>query len=177
LTQSAAPYHRYSTDTGGHRPIPFSASTSQTRVIRYEGGRRRVCPPVSPLPRLCSNMCSRPCLRIPTRYKKGGTDRPVPPAASYYLQLLPTISVPSCSDSKSRGSNAVRVRPPPPAPETTKPAKAGFLIWCSQGGRTGFGRRRTGGRARPKVAHSGNMPAFDPRCIRSSFVALLAPYR
>ena len=71
-------------------------------------------------PLLCSKMCSRPCLRKPTRYENGGTDLPVPPTVSYYLQLLPMESVPFLSDSKSRGRKAVRVRPPPPAPGDTQ---------------------------------------------------------
>ena len=71
---------------------------------------------VKALLRLCSKMCSRPCLRIPTRYKKGETNSPVPPTVSYYLQLLPMVSAHFLSDSKSRGRKVMRVRPPPPAP-------------------------------------------------------------
>jgi len=74
-----------------------------------------VYPPCPPR-RLCSKMCSRPCLPFTNRYKKGGTNSSVPPTVSYYLQRLPTVSVPSSSDSKSRGRKLMRVRPPPPAP-------------------------------------------------------------
>jgi len=67
----------------------------------------------------------------------------------------------------------MRVRPPPPAPNTAKPAKAGFSIWCSQGGRTGFGRRRAGGRARLEGARKpGAAPrrpmAKPPRLMRAT---------
>ena len=67
-------------------------------------------PPGPPMG-LCSKMCSRLCLPFTNRYKKGGTDLPVPPTVSYYLQLLPMISAPFLSDSKSRGRKPVRVRP------------------------------------------------------------------
>jgi hypothetical protein len=71
--------------------------------------------PLGPL-ELCSKMCSRPCLQKPIEYKNEGTDPPVPPVVSNYLQLLANSTASLCSDSKSRGRKAVRVRPPPPAP-------------------------------------------------------------
>ena len=77
-------------------------------------------------------MGSRPCLLKPIRYKSGRTNPLVPPAVYNYLQLLPKVSVPFLSDSKSRGSNAVRVRPPPPAPFFIKQLLAS---WYSQKGR------------------------------------------
>jgi len=115
---------------GGCRRKPLSTTTPESlpRGIRT---RFRVYSPRPP--RLCTKMCSRPCLRKPTRYKRGGTDLPVPPTVSYYLQLLPIKSALSLSDSKSRGRKAVRVRPPPPAPgESQRPTFwLAFFFWPS----------------------------------------------
>jgi len=82
--------------------------------------------------RLCSKMCSRPCLLFTNRYKKGGTNSPVPPTVSYYLQLLPKSTAPFLSDSKSRGRKVVRVRPPPPAPYISLITSTTFLLWLSR---------------------------------------------
>jgi hypothetical protein len=92
----------------------FQKITSTSEGVIYSKGQKVVGahPPLF----LCTKMCSRPCLRKPTRYKKGETDNPVPPTISYYLQLLPNPTAPLCSVSKSRGRKVMRVRPPHPAP-------------------------------------------------------------
>jgi len=75
--------------------------------------------PPPPL-RLCSRMCSRPCLRNPIGYERGEPIFWLPPMVSCCCLLLPVTPTAYPTVSKSRVREDVRVQVPPPAPRQSK---------------------------------------------------------